>query len=84
MNEPKENKTLTVKVTFWTDGIAPKKGEVAPKHTWDYGVVRMDVGDNSRHGITQGVNPVPFHGMYDLERAMRKLLRAHKIVQHIG
>jgi hypothetical protein len=77
-----ENKMLTLNVRFWTDGIAPRKGDVIPKHTLDFGVVSCPVGANSLHKL-EAVNPIPFHGMYDLERAIRKTLRAHKIVQHI-
>ena len=76
-----DNKTVSVNVRFWTDDIAPVKGDIIPKHTWDRGTVEVVVND--RHGI-RSAESVPFHGMYDLERATRKALRAAEIIQHIG
>ena len=77
-----EPKTLCIEVLFFTDGIAEHKDEVEPKHTLDSGVVRALVGRNSRHGI-ENKNPIPFNGMHDIPRAIRKCLIQHEIVQHM-
>ena len=77
-----EPKTLCIEVLFFTDGIAEQKGEIVPKHTLDSGVVRALVGRNSRHGIVNK-NPIPFNGMHDIPRAVRKCLIQHEVVQHI-
>jgi hypothetical protein len=82
-NEPSGRKTFLVEVLFWTNKIADKDGEVVPNHTWDCGVVKIPVNENSRHDLT-AANPIPFHGMNDIERAIRKCLREQQIVQHIG
>jgi hypothetical protein len=77
-------KTFLVEVLFWTNNIAEKEGEVIPRHTWDCGVVKIPVEKNPRHGLKNVGNPIPFHGLNDIERAVRKCLRNHEIVQHIG
>jgi hypothetical protein len=43
-------KMLEVRVRFWTDDIAKKKGEVIPKHAWGSGMINID--RNEAHGLT--------------------------------
>jgi hypothetical protein len=42
-------KMIEVKLRFWTNDIAEKKGDVIPKHAWSSGVVRVERNDS--HGI---------------------------------
>jgi hypothetical protein len=77
------NKTLTLEVRFFTDKIAPMSGEVLPKHIWDNGIVAANVGKNKRHDL-RSMQPRPFNGLHDIQRAIRKVLQAHKIVLHMG
>jgi hypothetical protein len=81
--DPNGRKTFLVEILFWTNNIADKDGEVVSNHTWDCGVVKIPVNENSRHDLTAS-SPIPFHGMCDIERAVRKCLREQEIVQHIG
>jgi hypothetical protein len=55
-----ENRMLAVTVRFWTNDIAATKGEIIPKHAWDGGMVSINVGQNSAHGLASGKKPRPF------------------------
>jgi hypothetical protein len=33
---------VEIRVRFWTNGIAPGKGQIRPKHAWSGGVVLME------------------------------------------
>lgn len=72
---------IEIKLRFWTNDIANGKGEIVPKHAWDSGVVRIE--RNESHGITPG-NPLPFHSLLDVGRAIEKVLIDHQIVLHPG
>jgi hypothetical protein len=74
-------KMIEVKLRFWTNNIAPTKGNVIPKHAWAAGVVRLE--RNVAHGIKPG-KPIPFHSLLDLGAAIEKALIEHGITLHPG
>ena len=39
-----------VRLRFWTDDIAAKKGEIIPKHAWGSGMINIE--RNAAHGLT--------------------------------
>ena len=40
---------IEVRLRFWTDDIAEKKGEVIPKHAWGSGMINIE--RNVAHGL---------------------------------
>jgi hypothetical protein len=50
-------RTIQLKVVFWTNDLGDKKGRIRPRHAWTSGVVRLD--KNTAHGVGGG-RPVPF------------------------
>jgi hypothetical protein len=74
-------KMIEVKIRFWTNDIAPKKGQILKKHGLTAGVVRME--PNHSHGITPG-RPRPFHTLLDVGSVIEKVLIEHGIVLHPG
>lgn len=74
-------KTIELKVVFWTDGISKKPKMIVPKHGWANGVVRMK--RNDAHGIVPG-EPIPFNSLMDLTSAIEQLLTREEIVLHVG
>jgi len=42
-------KMIEIRLRFWTNGIAPKRGQVIPKHAWTAGAVNIQA--NKAHGI---------------------------------
>src|SRR5437867_1460587 len=43
-------KMIEVRLRFWTDDIAAKKGEIIPKHAWGSGMINIE--RNAAHGLT--------------------------------
>lgn len=74
-------KMIEVRVRFWTDDIAPKKGEIIPKHALTSGVVNVE--RNESHGI-KPIRWLPFHSLLDLGAVIEKTLIAQGIVLHVG
>lgn len=72
-------KMIEVKLRFWTNNIAEKKGQVVPKNAWAAGVVRIE--RNESHGIKPG-KPLPFHSMLDIGAVIEKVLIEHGVVLH--
>ena len=72
-------KMIEVKIRFWTNNIAKGDGKIVPRHAWAGGVVRIE--RNEAHGIVPG-DPLPFHSMLDVGRAIEKCLIDHEIVLH--
>ena len=72
-------KMIEVKLRFWTNDIAEKKGDVIPKHAWSSGVVRVERNDS--HGIKPGT-PLPFHSLLDVGAVIERSLLEHGIVLH--
>ena len=76
---PHGEKTIELTVRFWTDDIAPRKGQVVPKHAWTHGTVRPVT--NATHGITRG-KAVPFNSLMEIGRAIEKALIAQGVSLH--
>ena len=74
-------RTIEVKIRFWTNDIAGGQGKVLPKHAWAGGVVRME--RNASHGIVPGA-PLPFHSLLDITSVVEKALIQHGIQLHAG
>jgi hypothetical protein len=74
-------KMIEVKLRFWTNNLAGKKGKIIPKHAWAGGVVRME--RNDLHGI-KPTSPAPFHSLLDVGSVIEKTLIKHGIVLHPG
>ena len=43
------DRTIELRVRFWTNGIASAEGKIVPRHAWDSGTV--EVRSNESHGI---------------------------------
>jgi hypothetical protein len=76
---PHGEKTIEVRIRFWTDEIAPNG--VLPKHAWDWGTVR--VKPNSSHGI-RSIEERHFHSMAELGLVIEQTLVDHGIKLHRG
>lgn len=76
---PQGEKMVEIKIRFWTNNIAPRKGMVRPKHAWSAGVVRIE--PNTTHGIKPG-SPKPFHSLLDVGQVVEKVLIEQGIVLH--
>jgi hypothetical protein len=72
-------KMIEVKIRFWTNDIAAKKGAIIPRHAWTSGVVRME--PNKAHGIVPK-NPTFFYSLLDIGAVVEKVLIAHDITLH--
>ena len=74
-------KMIELKIRFWTDSIAPNKGQIIPKHGLTSGVVRIE--RNKLHDIIPG-KARPFNSLLDLGTAIERTLKEHGIVLHIS
>lgn len=72
-------KTIEIKIRFWTDQIAAEKGKVLPRHAWTSGVVHLE--RNEAHSIRPS-GPIPFNSLMDLGVAIEKALIAHGVTLH--
>ena len=72
-------KMIEIKVRFWTDDLAPKKGSVIPRNAWTAGIVRIK--RNATHGIVPG-KPRPFNSLMEIGSAIQDVLLDHGIVLH--
>ena len=68
---------IEVKVRFFTNAIAPEKGDVIPKRGWTRGVVRFK--RNDVHGLKDG-DPIVFNSLMELPRAIERLLIREGVV----
>ena len=76
---PQGQRMIEVKIRFWTNDIAEGNEMIHPKHAWASGVVRME--SNHAHGIA-ATDPIPFHSLLDIGRAMERTLIENEIVLH--
>jgi hypothetical protein len=76
---PQGQRMIEVKIRFWTNDIADGDGMIYAKHAWASGVVRMQ--SNHSHEIVPS-DPVPFHSLLDIGRAIEKTLIDNEIVLH--
>ena len=72
------DRTIEVKVRFWTNNIARGKGKVVPKFCWEHGSIQVIT--NPSHGIEpQWITH--FHGYHDLASTIEAALKAAGIKQ---
>lgn len=62
---------IEVKLRFWTNDIAETPNLICRKHAWTSGIARIN--KNVAHGI-KGSDPVPFHSLLDVGRAIEKAM----------
>lgn len=67
---------IEVRLRFFTDDIAGKKGEIVPKHAWARGMASIE--RNVVHGITP-TDPIPFNSASEIPFTVEKVLLAHGI-----
>ncbi len=72
-------KTIEVRVRFWTNDLAGEKGKIIPKHGWTSGQVFLP--SNPSHGITSS-EPVMFNSFAELPSKIEELLIASGITLH--
>jgi hypothetical protein len=72
-------KMIEVRLRFWTNDIAPVKGEILPKNAWTNGWAYMVT--NASHGISPS-KPVPFHSLMEISEAVRKALVDNGVLLH--
>lgn len=76
---PYGQKTIELRVRFWTDNLAAGRNMVLPRQGWDSGVVHTVA--NEAHGI-EGGNPVTFNSLAELPAAIERLLIKRGIQLH--
>ena len=64
-------KTIEVKIRFWTNSIAQSKGHIAPKHCWPSGMVTVPA--NKSHEISSNC-PLPFRSLIDIPNVLERAL----------
>lgn len=72
-------RTIEVRIRFWTDAIADGEGKVRQRHCWSAGTVTMP--KQSAHGI-DGVGSFPFNSLLDVPAVIEKVLIAHGVKVH--
>jgi hypothetical protein len=73
----KNNKTITLRITFFTNDLPIRIGVGGGKiPIWNCGQVAIDA--NKEKGIKSG--GTMFNGLDDIERAIRLVMKKHKIV----
>jgi len=81
--EPREakqgEKMIEIKLRFWTDGIARKRGQVITKNAWTSGMISME--KNKSHDIEPGKSR-PFHTLLDIGSVVEKMLIEHGVILH--
>lgn len=70
---PVGERTIEVRLRFWTDGIASKEGHFLPGFCLESG--KAFVIANATHGVPAG-NQVDFKNLDDLPRAVAKALES--------
>ena len=71
-------KTIELRIRFWTDGLGQPRDQIYPKHCWESGQV---YATNASHGIA-ALDPVMFNDLAELPSAIEKVLKAHAITLH--
>lgn len=72
-------KTIEVKLRFWTNNIAETEGDIEPGHCWAFGAVI--VPKNSSHGIGGG-EPVHFGSLMKMAAAIEQAMIDAGITVH--
>lgn len=68
---------IEVRIRFFTNDIAPRRGAVRPKHAWASGMIR--VAPNRSHGIKAGASRY-FNSLMELTSVVEKVLIEHGIM----
>jgi hypothetical protein len=77
---PHGQKTIKVKVVFWTNDIAAERGAIQPGHAWYSGMAHVEA--NPTHGIRSQPDPVPFNSPEALHAAIDECLKISGVVMH--
>lgn len=75
----KGEKMVEIHIRFWTNKVASKAGNIAPKHARTSGMI--SVQSNASHGI-KARKPTPFHSLLDLPSVIEEVLVQHGITLH--
>lgn len=65
------DKTIKIKIDFWTDGMIKPKNKRVPKVCWDYGTIH--IVKNKGHSI-KASEPIQFDHLRELESKIRRAL----------
>jgi hypothetical protein len=77
---PHGQKTIKVKVVFWTNDIASEPGDIEPGHAWYSGMAHIEA--NPAHGIRSQPDPIPFNTPEELQAAIDGALKVSGVVMH--
>ena len=72
-------KTISLTLYFYTDGIAAEKGKIVPKHACAHGTVALR--SNRSHGIKSGVEH-HFNSLLEITKAIEDALIEGEIILH--
>ncbi len=72
-------KMIEIRLRFWTNDIAPEKGQVRPRHAWTQGVVIMQ--RNQTHGI-EPQKYRHFHSLLEIGAVIEEVLVDHDVCLH--
>jgi len=75
---PRE-RTIEVKIRFFTNGFDDRRGYIKPKHGWTRGTIEIQRNDS--HGIIPKRGRV-FNSLMEISQAVEKVLIDHGITLH--
>ena len=87
MSELKEKKaaprerTIELKISFWTNGLATKEAHIIPKNAWTNGTIRIK--RNNSHNIIPG-NDLKFNSLAEIMPKIEECLIEHGITLHVS
>ena len=70
---------IEIKLRFWTNNIARRRGYVRPKEAWSSGTVRIERNDT--HRIKPG-KPRPFNSLLDVGAVVERVLIDQGLILH--
>jgi hypothetical protein len=81
--EPREakqgEKMIEIKLRFWTDGIAKRRGQVIAKNAWTSGMISME--KNKSHDTEPGKSR-PLYKLLDIGSVVEKMLIENGVILH--
>lgn len=77
---PYGERTIEVRLRFWTNDIASMEGHVVPKHCWDSGFAILV--ENEGHGLEPGKRA--FRSIAGIGSAVEALLEKGGVTVHHG
>ena len=78
-NAARGERTIELRVRFWTNGIASAEGKIVPRHAWDSGTV--EVRSNESHGIVSK-EALHFYSLAELSSVIEKALINNGVTLH--